>query len=117
MMTRWLRPLAGFALALILALTSLTLASARGQLVRGQIVEICSTNGLIQLELDENGKPVGRPHLCPDLVLSVFSDAGLAPDPVAAPASLARRHEVLAVPRLASTTAARPRARGPPLSV
>lgn len=68
-------------LAVILALTSVTMAVARGQTrVAGQVV-LCSGYGVVIVHLDAAGNPVdgpeGRPgeavHLCPDMVLAMLA--------------------------------------------
>lgn len=77
-------------LAVILALTSVTMAVARGQTrVAGQVV-LCSGYGVVVLDLDAAGNPLGGSgedagggpagtvHLCPDMVLSMLVALPLA---------------------------------------
>lgn len=68
------RPLTGLFLALCLALTSVSLAVARGQPPMTQWVELCGTDD--RLALDADGRPAGPVHLCPDCV-AAFAVAGL----------------------------------------
>lgn len=72
-----LRALLALVLSLALVATGQVMASARGQVLAGLPVEICSVDGLIIVTLDAEGRPVGPAHLCPDLVLGFFADAGL----------------------------------------
>lgn len=66
-------------LSALLIVTGGTLASARGQThIAGEIV-ICVGATVTTITVDENGNPVGPPHICPDCVLHAF-DAGVTPD-------------------------------------
>ncbi|WP_372604253.1 hypothetical protein [Actibacterium sp.] len=67
------RPIFTLALALMLAMTSLTLAVARGQAPAVSDVVICSGFGLQVIHLDAEGNPVGAPHICPDGVAAFVS--------------------------------------------
>ncbi|PKP72647.1 MAG: hypothetical protein CVT84_17675, partial [Alphaproteobacteria bacterium HGW-Alphaproteobacteria-6] len=74
--------LAGALLAIVLALTSVTMAVARGQTrVAGQVV-LCSGYGMVLVGIDAAGNPVaeaeggpagGTVHLCPDMVLAMLA--------------------------------------------
>ncbi|MHC0053710.1 hypothetical protein [Actibacterium sp. D379-3] len=111
------RPYIAVLLALMLGLTSLTLAAARGHAPAMGEVEICSGLGLQVIRVDADGNPVGPPHLCPDAVASFVSVD--APLPVL-PRRLLANGETLRLPaRLASAGAARLRAtaRDPPVPV
>ena len=66
-------------LALLLALTSQSLATARGQTRAGEAVVICSGDSFVTIELDAQGNPVGPAHLCPDMVLAFFAAMDLPP--------------------------------------
>jgi hypothetical protein len=62
----------GILLALMLAFTGQSMAVARGTpSASGQIV-LCTGTGPISVLVDENGQPVGKPHICPDCALSFF---------------------------------------------
>ncbi|THD81523.1 hypothetical protein E7811_16585 [Aliigemmobacter aestuarii] len=104
-------------LALMLSLTSVTMAVARGQATGGEAMVICSGYGVVTITLDEDGNPVGPVHLCPDclagLGLAVLPDAPT----VQRPAS--RSAAVVAVARAlpAGASLPLPKARGPPAAV
>lgn len=71
-MTKTLRSYLGIALALMMAFTGQSMAVARGTpSASGQIV-LCTGTGPISVLVDENGQPVGKPHICPDCALSFF---------------------------------------------
>ena len=61
-----LRPLSGLLLALLMALTSVTMAVARGQAPMGDPVEICGGYGQVFVTLDANGQPAAPRHACPE---------------------------------------------------
>ena len=68
------------ALIAVLALTSVTLAMARGTTrIGGQVVVLCSGQGFVQIEMDERGNPVGQTHICPDMALAALAHLGQAP--------------------------------------
>lgn len=61
-----------YLLTALLIVTGGTLASARGQThIAGEIV-ICVGATVTTITVDENGNPVGPPHICPDCVLDSF---------------------------------------------
>ncbi|MFN3644775.1 MAG: hypothetical protein ACK4TB_17845 [Gemmobacter sp.] len=102
-------------LALILAVTSVAFAVARGTPLPAAMVELCSGSGPVMIALDDKGRPSGPAHLCPDG--AIFVAEGAAPPAVVRPPS-----------RIAAATAAssalpqgRPhpsaRARDPPPAV
>jgi hypothetical protein len=70
-MTRIARPLQALLLAFVLVLTAQTMAVARGQAVAAGEMVICSAAGLVTVQVDAEGNPVGPPHLCPDCVVSL----------------------------------------------
>ena len=117
MSLRFLRPVLIGLMAAILAVTSLTMAVARGQTrVAGEIV-ICTGYGITTISVDENGDPVGPVHLCPDMVLGMMAALDVpAPDltrPEGPVSRLTATETALPQTRSAPT----PRARGPPLLV
>ena len=59
-------PLFGLLLAVMLALSSVTIAVARGQVAVGGTIVICSGYGLVSVALDADGNPVGPLHPCPE---------------------------------------------------
>ncbi|MDO5643669.1 MAG: hypothetical protein Q4G26_14950 [Paracoccus sp. (in: a-proteobacteria)] len=67
-------------LILTLLLTAQGLAVARGQArIAGEIV-LCAGGEMITVLVDENGQPVKRMVICPDMALSLMS--GVVPAPV-----------------------------------
>lgn len=111
-----LRPMLALCLSLALLATGQLMASARGQLAAGP-VEICSVDGLVTVTLDAQGQPTGPAHLCPDLVLGFFADAGL---PFVLPAPAPR---IIPVTHVLAQAFSQPRpvpipgARGPPVTL
>jgi len=83
---RFLRSALGLSLALLVAFTSVSLAVARAQpRPVGEIV-ICTGLGLQTIAVDEEGRPVGRPHVCPDGVAALLALVEVtAPDEAARP--------------------------------
>jgi hypothetical protein len=68
-----LRFISAIALSLLIALTSASMAVARGQtLVAGQIV-ICTGYAYVTIDVDSEGQPVGPRHVCPDCALSLLN--------------------------------------------
>lgn len=104
------RPLS-LVLILCLAFTGIGLGAARGTVMAGGQVVICTGQGVVVM--DHPGAP-GPPHLCPDMALSLlaavwtpppqFGRALPQPRPVARPQPL-RAH---------GRESPRPAARGPP---
>lgn len=68
-----IRVCSALSLALILSVTSFTLASARGHAPVAGKIEICSGLGLQTITVDADGNPVGPPHICPDGVASFLT--------------------------------------------
>ena len=110
------RPIPGLLMAAVLALTSLTLAAARGQVRNGDTVVLCSGGAAVTVSLGVEGKPTGPAHICPDMALVLL--AGVAASPAAAPSPVVRPGERLAIVA-ASVSAPRgvppARSRGPPV--
>lgn len=79
------RPILALCLALVLSLTSVTMAVARGQATGGMSMVICSGYGVVTITVDEHGNPAGPVHPCPDclsgLGLAVLGDAPMVPWP------------------------------------
>jgi hypothetical protein len=113
-----LRPILGLLLALLLAVTSVTMAVARGQSPMGRDVIICAGAGTSTITLDANGNPVRAMHPCPDCLMGVT--AAIAPDAVAAHMRPHTRGTILAHTQTALAATLRARAataRGPPAIV
>jgi hypothetical protein len=109
------RPLLNLVLAALLALTSQSLATARGHAaVAGEIV-LCSGEGLVTITVDAQGNPTGPAHYCPDCALSLFVavESG-APAPAQA-LTVARTHVLPPAPIADAGPALGYAARGPPL--
>ena len=69
------RPLLHLALVLLLVLTSQSYAAARGQVMRGQDIILCS--GTVLTVTDQGGD--SHIHLCPDMVLSLMAGQSWEP--------------------------------------
>ena len=97
-----------------LALTSLTMAVARGEThIAGEVV-ICTGYGVTTISVDQNGDPAGPVQLCPDMVLAMMSALDTPAPSVTRPEG-ARQVVPLATPAAASSLARpTPRARAPP---
>jgi hypothetical protein len=111
-----IRPYLGLLLALMLALTGQSMAVARGSArVAGEVV-LCTGQGAVAVQVDENGQPTGPAHICPDCALSLFAmDAGVPQMPVRIEGKgRALRPVARALP--VSRDGVASRARGPPLA-
>jgi hypothetical protein len=87
----WFRPLSGLLLALLMAVTSVTMAVARGQDRMGDTVEICGGFGQVFVTLDQNGQPMRPGHPCPDCLTGITALDLPGPTAAAArPQSVAR---------------------------
>ncbi|MBW6506051.1 MAG: hypothetical protein K0B00_04785 [Rhodobacteraceae bacterium] len=117
MMTRSPRSISAILLALLLAVTSMTMAVARGHArVAGEFV-ICSGYGLTTIKVDHNGNPVSEVQICPDMALGLMAAVAHAPPSVERPAGRVS-DLILVEPRLLhSRSLAVARARGPPVTV
>jgi hypothetical protein len=61
-------------LALVLGLTSQSMAVARGaSAATGQMV-LCTGTGPVAVYLDAEGQPTSAPHICPDAALNILVD-------------------------------------------
>lgn len=76
-----LRTYPALALAILLALTSQTMATARGAPTPvGQAI-LCTGSGPVTVLLDAEGQPTGQTHICPDCAFSVLD--GVIPPSIA----------------------------------
>lgn len=67
-------------LALIVALSSVTMATARHQARASDRVVLCTGMGMVTLALDDRGNPVGPMLPCPDCTPPLLAlDAGTPP--------------------------------------
>lgn len=77
----FIRQITCSALLLMVALTSVQLAAARGQSPAVGTMEICTGTGPVHIVVDENGEPTGGVMICPDYALAFYADLNLsAPD-------------------------------------
>lgn len=99
------------ALILCLALTGIGLGAARGTVMLDGRVVLCSGTGIVVV--DHPGAPQ-RPHLCPDMALSLLAATAVAP-PAFGPAATAARLDPHVVPTVPEgREPPRPAARDPP---
>lgn len=104
-------------MAAILAVTSLSMAVARGQTrIAGEIV-ICTGYGLSTITVDENGEPTGPAHICPDMVLGLMAALGGSAPVLLRPEGAAQVLDTAEPGTNTSRAAPHARARGPPLLV
>ncbi|MFZ5962441.1 hypothetical protein ACOXXX_05770 [Thalassococcus sp. BH17M4-6] len=111
------RSLTACALALVLALTSLQMAAARGAGGPAGMMELCLGQGVVTVAVDAQGKPTGPVHFCPDCVMSLIVALDDTPPTVSRPqAYVALSHVITHQHRVGRTTRAA-RARGPPVLI
>lgn len=112
------RPFGAVVLALMLAISSYGLATARGQAVGlGGAVILCTGSGAQVVTVDQNGQPLRRLHLCPDMVLSMMAAPPAAPLVLIPPDGARAATHVTQPPRMGGRRALPPRSRGPPVRV
>jgi hypothetical protein len=108
-----MRPIVGLLLAALIGVSSISLAVARGQTrVGGQIV-LCGGATLVTT-LDPLGRPLGPPHICPDMALAVMAALSVATVAPQVPVTLAWRIPVAATPQPIDGPQPVPGARDPP---
>ncbi|MCY1127065.1 hypothetical protein OU426_09375 [Frigidibacter sp. RF13] len=84
-----IRTIAALALSVLVALTGAGIAASRGVVQgSGQVLVFCSGGGLVQIEVDAEGNPTGRSHLCPDLAAHALAALDLAAADLPAPQAL-----------------------------
>lgn len=110
-----LRVLSGFLLAVMLCVTSVTAAVARGQMAGAVDLVVCSGAGSVTVTLDAAGQPVRHVHHCPVCTAASAAVAGAS-----APCALrpVTRADVLVRRGLSGQARALPLvavARGPPV--
>lgn len=66
------RSLLALALVLLLAVTSVTMAVARGQVHGLGEVALCTGVGLVTVAVDAQGNPVARPRYCPKCTAGLY---------------------------------------------
>ncbi|MGC9370764.1 MAG: hypothetical protein ACP5DX_14590 [Paracoccaceae bacterium] len=112
-MTR-IRPTLAIALALMLAVTSLTLAVARGQAPAVGVIELCSGAGLAAVPVDAQGNPTGPAHVCPDGVAAFINVDFAVPVMPLKPLANGERLAMARAAPVAEAAAVAEQARGPP---
>ena len=65
-------PLLALFLGLVLVLTAQSAAIARGTPTSAGVIELCTGTGPVMVEVDAQGQPIGRAHICPDYALSLI---------------------------------------------
>ena len=110
-----IRLLTSLMLALVMALSSQSMAVARGAApATGQMV-LCVGAGTVMVYTDADGRPTSAPHICPDATLNVLLDLDV-PD-VATPVALIGFDlaQVSVPPFLVPLPRPAPPSRGPPV--
>jgi hypothetical protein len=112
-----MRMLTGFLLSLMLAMTSLSLATARGTNPDiGMDMVICTGVGITTITLGPDGEPVEKSVLCPDSV-SLFAADFTLPAMATPEARLIAEVDVAASGSVAAQQELSPSARGPPARI
>ena len=114
MTQRVMRSVLSAAMAVILAVTSLTMAVARGETRMGTEIVICTGYGITTVTVDEEGNPTGPVHLCPDMVLGMMAALDTPPPVFTRPEGRVERIEPVEPVQLRGTQVPQPRARDPP---
>lgn len=118
MMPRFAQNFLCLSLALLLAVSSLVAASARGQtVVNGRAIVLCSGGGLVQPGLDGSGNPTGSTHLCPDLALGLLAALELPAPDLARPQGRVETVPPTEIAHCAERPVPASGARGPPFRV
>lgn len=112
-----MRIITSLLLACMLAVTSQSMAVARGaSAASGQMV-ICTGIGTMVIYVDEAGQPTSAPHLCPDATLTVLPGTAAATAQAPQKIALMILPQPAAIPATYSTYRPAPPSRGPPLLV
>ena len=80
------RSLIAVVLACVLALTSQSMAVARGASAATGQMMLCTGTGPVAVYLDAKGRPTSAPHICPDSALNIAFEQPVAL--ISAPARL-----------------------------
>lgn len=110
-----IRRLTSLLLALTLALTSVTMAVARGQTRLAGEVVICSGAGVTTITVDQNGQPVHQIHICPDMVLGLMAALDAPAPVVLRPQTRAEALLAHHATREVAQAVPQPKARSPPV--
>jgi hypothetical protein len=109
-----LRPLTALGLCLFLALTSVTLAVARGAPLPVDEVVLCTGEGTRTVLVDAQGAPVAPPHICPECLLAFHATAPRDPLPPPHPAVTFARYPFAGAAHVIPPPPPPLRARAPP---
>lgn len=104
-------------LAVLLALTSVQMAVARGSAAPAGTMVLCVGGGVVTVSVDAEGNPTGPVHLCPDCVMSLIvalPDAAILPPH---DAGSQRQHFGLRALAEAGRRLGAARVRGPPTGI
>ena len=104
-------------LALLVAMTSVQLAVARGQPQAAGQVELCADGSIIVIAMDREGNPIGPAHICPDVALAFMAALDLPPPGAMQPFHMQRVGYAIDAHDAGSLIHITTLARGPPLSV
>ena len=74
-----LRPILALCLCALLALTSQTMAVARGTPAPAGTMVLCTGTGPVTVLVDSEGTPTGAVHICPDCALGLFDAVATVP--------------------------------------
>ena len=110
-----MRALPALTLAILIVLTSQTLAMARGQATASGQMVFCSVGQVVTVSVDAEGKPVGPAHICPDCVMHVLDLSGEKPPPQFSSACRDVPHALADAPPALGPSTIIPKARAPPL--
>ena len=110
-----LRGITTVGLCLFLALTSVTLAVARGAPGAVEVMVICTGDGLSRIAVDADGQPAPPPHICPKCLLGFHATVPNDPLPALARARITARHPFAHARHAAAAMRPVMRARAPPL--
>ena len=112
-----LRTYLAIALALVLVVTTHSMAVARGTSMPMDQVVLCTGTGPAVVLVDRDGQPVTPPHSCPDCTLGALALNDVAPDPILRPLGQAIVLRLEPIVQLRQQPARPASARGPPVPV
>ena len=75
-MKQRLGSLFGILMAVVMAVTSVSVAHARGQAGPTGTMVICRGLTVMTVLVDAQGQPTENPHICPDAALALFVEVG-----------------------------------------
>ncbi|WP_417210788.1 hypothetical protein [Antarctobacter sp.] len=77
-----MRSLLGVVMTVVMAVTSLSAAHARGQAAPVGTMVICRGLTVATVLIGADGQPVEVQHICPDAALALFVETGAVPPPI-----------------------------------